>query len=606
MNQLLQDHNEYSSGFLQFAPEVIVEVTSSCDRKCRGCYAPNKVMDRTQAALDLSLHLSPAMLSNALRALSEPGAQIGKTIAIRGGEPTLNPMLPELLPTLQKVGEQLFLETHGRWLISAGIRNDGLDTLINSLRESGTTLKISYDRMHAMNPTILRQMTDAADSHGLPWCLAITTATVDELYELCKNIPWVPTSRIVYQPLAKEASELIKAKNSVISADGTTSKSLTHRFIENVVKESKPLLVVLISMLAALSGFSFDASAAGKASGAEKPLQNVQIGLASNFSSVSSSNSNPFGNYFLDGVTLALDESKDQLAAEGLFVTTQQFDYQLDSVKALEAARAAAASDVLAVIGYNWSSHALIAAPVHQASGLPMITPSATADRLAAMGKYIHLGAFDNKFMGTKMALIAKKKLGAKNAALVVAKDCAYCTDLAGSFRKSFESQGGTITEEVAVLENDTDFSSVATALKGTKADIFVVPNQELLSARIISALAKSGHKKPFIGGDGWGNVGEQFFALLENSDFTGYSLSHWHAELQDKDSLEFLRKYQSRFNKTPNDTSVLAYDSTKLLVKAIIIARKSAVSPLSLNREAVEKALGSIRSFRGVTGTFK
>ena len=354
MNQLLQDHNEYSSGFLQFAPEVIVEVTSSCDRKCRGCYAPNKVMDRTQAALDLSLHLSPAMLSNALRALSEPGAQIGKTIAIRGGEPTLNPMLPELLPTLQKVGEQLFLETHGRWLISAGIRNDGLDTLINSLRESGTTLKISYDRMHAMNPTILRQMTDAADSHGLPWCLAITTATVDELYELCKNIPWVPTSRIVYQPLAKEASELIKAKNSVISADGTTSKSLTHRFIENVVKESKPLLVVLISMLAALSGFSFDASAAGKASGAEKPLQNVQIGLASNFSSVSSSNSNPFGNYFLDGVTLALDESKDQLAAEGLFVTTQQFDYQLDSVKALEAARAAAASDVLAVIGYNW------------------------------------------------------------------------------------------------------------------------------------------------------------------------------------------------------------------------------------------------------------
>ena len=309
MNQLLQDHNEYSSGFLQFAPEVIVEVTSSCDRKCRGCYAPNKVMDRTQAALDLSLHLSPAMLSNALRALSEPGAQIGKTIAIRGGEPTLNPMLPELLPTLQKVGEQLFLETHGRWLISAGIRNDGLDTLINSLRESGTTLKISYDRMHAMNPTILRQMTDAADSHGLPWCLAITTATVDELYELCKNIPWVPTSRIVYQPLAKEASELIKAKNSVISADGTTSKSLTHRFIENVVKESKPLLVVLISMLAALSGFSFDASAAGKASGAEKPLQNVQIGLASNFSSVSSSNSNPFGNYFLDGVTLALDES---------------------------------------------------------------------------------------------------------------------------------------------------------------------------------------------------------------------------------------------------------------------------------------------------------
>ena len=133
--------------------------------------------------------------------------------------------------------------------------------------------------------------------------------------------------------------------------------------------------------------------------------QVVKLGLASNFSEVSTSSSNPFDNYFRDAVTLALAQEQQRLERAGLRVVTKEFDYHNDPAKALAAAKEAVASDVIGVVGYNWSSHALIAAPVHNAGKLPMITPSATADRLGRIGPYIHMACFDNSFMVKKWRL---------------------------------------------------------------------------------------------------------------------------------------------------------------------------------------------------------
>jgi branched-chain amino acid transport system substrate-binding protein len=291
------------------------------------------------------------------------------------------------------------------------------------------------------------------------------------------------------------------------------------------------------------------------------------------------------------------------LTKAGLRVETQLFDYQDDPVKALRAAEAAVATDVIAVIGYNWSSHALIAAPVHHAGKLPMITPSATADRLGTLGSYIHSACFDNSFMGRQLAVIAQEKLKAKSAALVTAANCAYCTDLARAFKEEFSRRGGRISAESPVLETATDFAAVAQAVRGAHADIVVIPNQELLSARIISALIQAGVAKPFLGGDGWGNVGEQFFGVLGGRSFAGYSLSHWHAGLADPRSRAFVAAYQARFHKAPNDTAVLAYDTTRLFVEALLRAQATG-KPLS--REAIEKALNELKAFEGVTGSFR
>jgi len=324
----------------------------------------------------------------------------------------------------------------------------------------------------------------------------------------------------------------------------------------------------------------------------------VVIGLASNFSEVSSSSSNPFGDYFRDGVTLAVKDAKAKLEKKGLKIVLKEFDYGVSDARVLDAAKRAGESDAIAVLGYNFSSHALLAAPVHKKAGLPMLTPSATANRIASLGSFVHQGCFDNAFMGETLAQVAAGRLKAKKAAIIVAADCAYCTDLAEAFSKEFTRGGGEISVSIPVLQEDKNFEAVFQKLKATPHDVILVPNQELLSARIIANLSDLGVSKPFLGGDGWGNVGREFFSIVGAKKFAGYSVSHWHTEERSKASKNFVSNYIKEFKKEPNDTSVLAYDSMSLLLQAVMGAKAN-------SRVEIENSLSEMKSFTGVTGKF-
>jgi len=325
----------------------------------------------------------------------------------------------------------------------------------------------------------------------------------------------------------------------------------------------------------------------------------VSIGLASNFSEVSTGSSNPYGGYFKDGVSLAIKDSGARLKKAGITVKLSLFDYGATDARVLEATRSALASNVVAVLGYNYSSNALLAAPLHQAGKLSMITPSASANRLGTMGRYIHMGSFNNEFMGESLARVAKERLKVKRAVMLPAANCAYCADLADSFEKSFLKEGGEIVARLPVLSEDRDFSGIVQKLKELSFDMILVPNQELTSARIIAAIRRAGINKPFLGADGWGNVGQEFFGILGGVDFTGFSVSHWHEGLKSTESQSFVKRYKAEYGKTPNDTSVLAYDSMLLIIEATLRAKEP-------TREALENSLSSIKAFRGVTGKFE
>lgn len=327
-------------------------------------------------------------------------------------------------------------------------------------------------------------------------------------------------------------------------------------------------------------------------------LKIVQVGLASNFSEVSTGSSNPYGGYFKDGASLALSESKDKLKKKGIAIEFKEFDYGTSDIKVLEATRKAIASDVVAVLGYNYSSNALLASGLHHQGKLPMLTPSASATRLGSIGRYVHMGSFDNNFMGETLAQAARIDLKARQAVILPAANCAYCSDLSEAFEKEFVKLGGIVTAKIPILLDDKDFSSVVAKLKEISFDAILVPNQELTSARLISALVKAGFNKPYLGADGWGNVGQEFFAILKDTSFTGYSVSHWHPDVKTSASKTFIRSYQDKFKKMPNDTSVLAYDSMLLLVQGILNAN-------TLSRDGIEDALNNMTNFQGVTGSF-
>lgn len=326
--------------------------------------------------------------------------------------------------------------------------------------------------------------------------------------------------------------------------------------------------------------------------------QTVKIGIASNFSEISSSSSNPYGDFFRDGIKLALEENQESLQKKKIKIELQEFDYGTSDVKVLKTAEEACKSQVSAVLGYVYSSHALLAAPIFEKCQLPLLTPSASADRLSEFKSFIHQGTFNNSFQGATLARVARKQLKATSAVSIAAADCAYCQDLSSAFKATFEKLGGRVIKSVPLLTSDTDYTSVVQALKDVSYDVILVPNHELLSARIIDALAKAGIQKPFLGGDGWGNVGEQFFQVVKGDKIVGYSVSHWLPTLDSPKSKNFVKAYQARFKKLPNDTAVLSYDSMQMLIELILKQDKP-------ERLAIEKALQKPRMFYGATGKF-
>lgn len=322
----------------------------------------------------------------------------------------------------------------------------------------------------------------------------------------------------------------------------------------------------------------------------------VEVSLASNFSELSTVSFNPFGGYFKDAIELAVSDSKNVLNKAGIELDLKILDYGVDEISILRKIQEVSASKSIAVIGYNYSSSALLAAPVHLEKKFPMISPSASANRLGTFGKYIHLGSFNNDFMVKTLARVATSVLGQKKFLVLTAVNCAYCVDLSNSFTEEIKRYDGEIVKNISLLQEDTEFSKVAQEAKMLSFDAVFVPNQELTSARLIAALTEIGITKPFLGADGWGNEGTEFFRVLKGKKFTGYSVTHWHPKMNTPKSKKFVSNYLTRFQKLPNDTSVLAYDSMTMLIQAIVNTK-----PLS--RENLEKKLSSIKSFDGVTG---
>lgn len=324
----------------------------------------------------------------------------------------------------------------------------------------------------------------------------------------------------------------------------------------------------------------------------------VSIGLASNFSELSTVSFNPFGGYFRDAVHLALKNRQNDLLKQGIEIKLKEFDYGANDAKVIEVVRSAINSDVSLVVGYNYSSNALLAAPLHVKAKLPMISPSASANRLGTFGSYVHLGSFSNSYMAESLAKLAKTKLKFQKALIIPAVDCAYCVDLSQAFERHFSYLGGEIVKRSPILQDDKDFSEVLKSLKYYDFDFIFIPNQELTSARIISAFVNAGINKPFLGADGWGNEGKEFFSVLKGKKFIGYSVTHWHPKLNTAKSKKFVNSYLSSFKKLPNDTSVLAYDSMNLLIDVILATPKR-------TRHDLEKALSAVKEFDGITGHY-
>ncbi len=338
----------------------------------------------------------------------------------------------------------------------------------------------------------------------------------------------------------------------------------------------------LLLVVAALSALTFAAGCGGGAGGKDELVIGVYGSLTGGDAT--------FGESTKMGVELAVKQLTDTKGGKigGLPVRTVVEDDQGKAEEAATVVQKLINQDrVITVIGEVASSRSLAAAPICQAAGVPMISPSSTNPKVTEVGDFISRMCFIDPFQGTVMAKFASANLGVKKVAILKDVKSDYSVGLAQFFTEAFTAAGGTIVAEQAYTAGDQDFSAQLTAIKAKSPDAIFLPGYYTEVGLIARKARELGLTCPILGGDGWES--EQLIEIGGDALNGAYYSNHFAVDNPEPKLQAFLKDFRTQFGKDPDAIGGLAYDAANVLFGCL--EKMAADDPASF------KALGSAKA---------
>jgi branched-chain amino acid transport system substrate-binding protein len=195
------------------------------------------------------------------------------------------------------------------------------------------------------------------------------------------------------------------------------------------------------------------------------------------------------------------------------------------------------------------------------------------------------------------MAKFARDNLKANTAAVLYDVASEYNKGIAEIFKKEFEAMGGKLVAFESYTKDDKDFSSQLTKIKAANPDVLFLPNYYNEVPLQVQQARRLGLTCAIIGSDSWGS---DELLKLGGKDLEGCFFStHYAPDIATPEAQKFIKEYEAKYGKKPDDVAALTYDSLNLLLTAISKAG-------SLDRQKVRDALANITEFEGVTGKMK
>ena len=303
-----------------------------------------------------------------------------------------------------------------------------------------------------------------------------------------------------------------------------------------------------------------------------------------------------FGQSTNNAIQMAYDEIN---AAGGLLGKKVRVAVEDDQSKPEEAATAVTKlinqNHVVAMLGEVSSSRSLAAAPICQANGVPMISPSSTNPRVTQVGNYIFRVCFTDPFQAEVGARIAWEILKVKKVAILSDVRNDYSVGLQTFFRQHFKQFGGEIVAEQSYSEGDSDFRAQLTQIKSANPEAIYVPGYYTEVATIARQARELGITVPLVGGDGWDSprLWEIGGEALNGCMFS----NHYSVDDPSPAVQKFVADYRKRYNQVPDALAALGYDAARILADAM----KRAGSPKG---DKVRDALAATKDYPGVTGS--
>jgi branched-chain amino acid transport system substrate-binding protein len=309
-----------------------------------------------------------------------------------------------------------------------------------------------------------------------------------------------------------------------------------------------------------------------------------------------------FGDSSDKAIRLAIDEVNAAGGVKGRKLEVKTYDDQGKPEEASVAATRLIVQDKVAVLlGEVASSRSLAMAPIADAKGVPMVSPSSTNPKVTVddEGKvrpFVFRVCFIDPFQGFVMAKFAKETLKAKSVAVLKDNKADYSLGLSQFFVDEFKKGGGEIVAEEAYSQGDTDFRGQLTAIKGKRPEAIYVPGYYNDVGVVARQARELGIKAPLLGGDGWES--EKLYELGGPDIDGSYYTNHYSAEDPSPRIQDFIKRYKEKFNGAmPDSLAALGYDSAMVAIQAMARAR-------DLSGPAIRDEIKNTKDHPGIAGT--
>ncbi|WJV53331.1 ABC transporter substrate-binding protein [Pectobacteriaceae bacterium CE90] len=275
-------------------------------------------------------------------------------------------------------------------------------------------------------------------------------------------------------------------------------------------------------------------------------------------------------------------------------------DDKSDKIEAANAMQRLVSSDkVDAVIGEVTSTNTMAMTKMAEDTKTPMVSPTATNDRVTRGKKYVSRVCFSDSFQGVVGANLASRDLKAKTAAIMFDNSNDYSVGLAKAFRTQFLKNGGTIPIEVQAPGGSKDFKAQLSTIKSHHVDVIYMPIYYTEGALIALQSKQLGLKVPVIGGDGL--AADPVFFKMGKDAVNGWMTTDYYspnAKEQTPDGEQFIKAWTAKYNEPTHTWGAMTADAYKM----IIAAMNKCSDPH--DRVCVNKNIRATSNFTGITGT--
>ena len=297
--------------------------------------------------------------------------------------------------------------------------------------------------------------------------------------------------------------------------------------------------------------------------GCQKSPETIKIGLAA----VQTGSDAQIGATMLYGSQIAIDEWNAKGGVLGKKIETISLDDEGKPDKAVNVAHSLVDAGVIAVLGHLNSSCTIPAAKVYSEGKIIQITPGSTNPQYTDLGypyAFRICGRDDQQgsVAGAYMHDVLKL-----NKIAILHNKTAYGEGLATEVKKTFEAKGGTVTMFQGIGQDERDFRSNISVLKGSGAEGFFWGGMYGQGGPLCVQLRQAGLNIPFVSGDG---CFDQTFIDTVGANAPNVLLSFGKDYHHLPAAQTFLEKYKETYHHEEGAYSVYGYDAANVLLTAI------------------------------------